>query len=71
MKKKHAEAAIRLLSRQWLKAVGNPDHPTFSDFLIWLRFKGYAHYLQFDSFAGPERDARSWFDDEFKKAVKG
>ena len=39
MKKEQCEAAVRSLCQQWHEAVGNPDDPTFSDFLIWLRFK--------------------------------
>ena len=67
MKKAQAEAAIRSLIRQWCEQVRAKKSGTFHDFLIWLRFKGYGHYLEFGSFADPERDARIWFDDEIKQ----
>jgi hypothetical protein len=70
MKKQQCEAAIRLLCRQWLKAVGHPDDRSFSEFLIWLRFKSYGHYLEFKSVAGAEREARAWFDDEIKQSLR-
>lgn len=42
--------------------------PIFSEFVSWLRGKGYGAYLDFQSTMGPMYDAERWFDDEFKQS---
>jgi hypothetical protein len=71
MKKDECETAIRCLCREWAKERGIPyapvDQPSFSDFKSWLSSKGYSHYLNFRSVMGPDSDAETWFDQEFKQ----
>lgn len=66
MKKSEAEAAIRLLARQWHSTLSaeKQEHPSFFEFKAWLRDNGYGSYLQFRSVMGPDEDAERWFDDE-------
>lgn len=71
MKKTECEKAIRHLCRVWGKEKGvlryPESEPCFYEFKLWLRQKGYGHYLNFRSVAGADYDAELWFDQEFKK----
>ncbi len=68
-KKAECEQAIRYLCTEWAKERGIPHRPdfqpSFSEFTSWLNQKGYGHYLNFRSVAGPLYDAEMWFDQEF------
>jgi hypothetical protein len=66
VKKTQAELAIRQFATQWLDTlpVEERDQPSFSAFKDWLRQHGHSHYLDFQSVAGAEYDAGTWFDDE-------
>jgi hypothetical protein len=71
MERAQAEAAIRLLCRQWRSAERKHiANPAFSDFLRWVRFKGYGHYLSFDSQGGELRQVRLWFEGELIRLLR-
>lgn len=69
MKKDDAKAGIEELCYRWAEEKGIPvpsiEQPSFSEFKTWLMAKGYGHYLDFRSMAGPGYDAEHWFDKVF------
>lgn len=71
MKRAEAETAIRSLCHRWASLRGIPvspaSHPSFADFLAWLR-ENHPACLSFRSTAGAEYDAEMWFDQEMKQA---
>lgn len=69
MKKVEAEKAIRYLATEWVSTLSDDEkeHPSFSSFKVWLRTKGYDHYLNFRSRMGANYDAELWFDQELKQ----
>lgn len=48
-------------------AGAHADHPSFSDFKVWLTENGHSQYLDFRSTVGADYDAEVWFDDELKQ----
>ncbi|MBT1517529.1 hypothetical protein KIP88_45450 [Bradyrhizobium sp. SRL28] len=63
--KSECEQAIRSLARDRLDTLpeGARENPSWSAFKTWLGEKHYSHYLNFRSVAGPDYDAKTWFDD--------
>jgi hypothetical protein len=69
MKKAEAKETLISLFPKWRDARGLSDaqleHPSFSDFKLWLRETHYSHYLNFRSVMGADVDAEMWFDEYF------
>lgn len=73
VKKAEAEKAVRSLATQWFHevhpGVADPSTvlPSFDDFILWLRFRGYGHFLEFRSTIGLRDNAEMWFDQELRQ----
>ncbi|KMN12232.1 hypothetical protein TU86_18390 [Pseudomonas weihenstephanensis] len=65
MKRPECKAAIPTLAREWAGTQNQPVgwHPSFSEFVNWLKQNGQGHYLDFRSRMGSLYDAEQWFDD--------
>lgn len=69
MKKTECEATIRALVHEWAKTQEQPTgwHPSFGDFVGWLKENGNSHYLDFRSVMPAKDVAEQWFDEELKQ----
>jgi len=69
MKRPECKAAIPILAQEWARTQDQPVgwHPSFGEFVSWLKQNGQDHYLDFRSRMDPLYDAEQWFDDALKQ----